>query len=198
MAKNKLGHFKWRGRNYPIDADKAHRELERVRKKFGALDAQSIVDESRSDISILHPAFEWDDSAASEAYRRHQAQTLVRCIVRVAQNDEADRREYVLVNDDVSKGKYLPMDVVVNDVDLFVQAIAKLQSILSAAERSLDELESLAQQNSHDPERLMRLALAAKALLQLGAMGLLHDEDDIGPFDQLRAEWRLGIAVRSR
>ena len=43
----------------------------------------------------------------------------------------------------------------------------------------------------------LRFQAGPEALLQLGAMGLLHDEDDVGPIDQLGAERRLGVAVRS-
>jgi len=44
----------------------------------GRLDTADVVDAARNPDSPLHGYFEWDDSAAAEAYRLSQAETLIR------------------------------------------------------------------------------------------------------------------------
>ena len=52
----------------------------------GLLRPKAVVDEARDEASPLHPAFEWDDSIASEKYRLEQAQRLIRSF-RIVQKD---------------------------------------------------------------------------------------------------------------
>lgn len=46
----------------------------------GKLTPALVVDEARDPSHPLHPRFEWDDSIAGEAYRRQQAQELIRSV----------------------------------------------------------------------------------------------------------------------
>jgi hypothetical protein len=43
----------------------------------GVLTAQDVVSAAEPEDSPLHPCFEWDDSAAAEAWRLHQARNLI-------------------------------------------------------------------------------------------------------------------------
>lgn len=46
----------------------------------GQLTPQDVVDDARPDDSPMHHRFEWDDEVAGEAYRRVQAQQLIRSV----------------------------------------------------------------------------------------------------------------------
>jgi len=66
---------------YPVDAQTAGEELERICEKYGVLQTDDIVNESRAETARLHACFEWDDLVAAEKYRKTQAGDIVRAIV---------------------------------------------------------------------------------------------------------------------
>jgi hypothetical protein len=55
-------------------------QLLQVRELHGAITPQRVVDAARPEEHPLHERFEWDDSVAGEAYRRHQAHDLIRSV----------------------------------------------------------------------------------------------------------------------
>jgi hypothetical protein len=55
-------------------------ELLKVRKDYGALADQNVVDAARPPDHPLHSRFEWDDAICGEAYRREQARALIRSV----------------------------------------------------------------------------------------------------------------------
>ena len=64
-------------------------ELLAIRASQGRLTPQLVVDAARPASSPLHSRFEWDDSVAGEAFRRQQAQELIRKVrVVYAPSDE--------------------------------------------------------------------------------------------------------------
>ena len=66
------------------DADIVGRHLEHLRaREKGELTPADLVADARSHNSPLHSFFEWDDTAAAEAYRLTQARRLIRTIVAV-------------------------------------------------------------------------------------------------------------------
>ena len=67
-------------------------EIERLRRKRGHLTAQLLVDEASDPASKLHNEFQWDDTAAAEAYRLDQASYLLRAIVIVREPQNGDPR----------------------------------------------------------------------------------------------------------
>ena len=70
------------GHNPPVAAETAGKTIERIRTREGPFFAPSaLVDEARPTDSALHPAFQWNDSIAAEAYRVEQARYIIRHIV---------------------------------------------------------------------------------------------------------------------
>jgi hypothetical protein len=61
-----------------VPAQVAGRELEKLRREGGRIIAAEVVAAATPEDAPLHPAFEWDDSAAAQAHREHQARNLVR------------------------------------------------------------------------------------------------------------------------
>jgi len=72
-----------------VDAQAVGQTVTRICRTEGLCPPGRLVDEARPDDSPLHPAFEWDDGLAGEAYRREQARRLIRC-VRVKTEDAVE------------------------------------------------------------------------------------------------------------
>lgn len=75
--------YKWKPQaGIKVDAQAAGEHLEQVRvRNNGQLTPRAVVDDARDAGSPLHPAFEWDNVTAAEAYREDQARYLLRMIV---------------------------------------------------------------------------------------------------------------------
>jgi len=102
-------------RMYPVPAQEAGTELERIYDKHGALEAAVVVDESRPEDAVLHPCFEWRDPVAAELWRNHQARGIISCIVTVKETrsgEMAPTRAFFHVSDG-----YTPVDVVLKTPD---------------------------------------------------------------------------------
>lgn len=97
---------------FPVDAQTAGEELDRIYTKTGTLDPAQIVSESRSAAAPLHPCFEWDDATAAEKYREGQAQKLMRAIVTVVETDSGPQAVRAIVS--VAQD-YRPIRVVLED-----------------------------------------------------------------------------------
>ncbi len=116
--------FEWKMKGlYPVAAQAAGMELERIYKDYGRCDAADVVDESRPEEAVLHPCFEWRDHVAAEFYRQQQARNLVGCIVTVEEpqkNERVEVRAFAHVS-----GTYTPMTVVVRDQDKRAELVEK-------------------------------------------------------------------------
>jgi len=75
--------YKWTIPVYPVDAQKAGAELEKITEKHGTLTPAYVVKESKKKKAVLHKCFEWNDEKAAAKYRCRQAQDLIRNIVTV-------------------------------------------------------------------------------------------------------------------
>jgi len=117
--------YQWKQKRFPVAAQTAGEELERIKVKNGGLVPIEIVDESRPDEAVLHNCFEWNDETAAEAYREVQAREILRYITVVVEskdgeettrafvpvvlmeNEEDDKhKEYVSVTDAMSSDDY--------------------------------------------------------------------------------------------
>lgn len=75
--------YHWKsGSRVKIDARKAGRRMEKLRKKNkDHLTTSVVVDDARAKTSPLHDHFEWSDARAADAYRNEQAGYLIRCLM---------------------------------------------------------------------------------------------------------------------
>lgn len=145
-----------------VKPEAAAKELARIRKQRGGLDAESVVNAARPETSTLHPTFEWDDSVAGERYRLIQARTLIRA-VQVVRNDEPARSVYAYVpalnrND----GEYDPTDTIAEHVDRFTLALGGAMRYLQSAQERVEELKRAAGDQPED--KVAAIALASQAL----------------------------------
>jgi hypothetical protein len=168
--KEEVQRYRWSGgQSFGVDPNTAGDELERIKQQNGGyMKSRDVVDASRPESAPLHPAFEWDDWRAAENYRRHQASTLIRALVVVAQPEEPQatdhRAYYSTVVSDKPEPVYVGALEVVNSPAMLADSIRRLAGILNQAQRSIEELEQLAASISAEPERMARISLAMRAL----------------------------------
>lgn len=74
--------YAWKpGSRVRLDADKAGREMEAVRRdNGGALTPEALLERARSANSATHDHFEWDNTKAAHLHRLSQAGDLIRAI----------------------------------------------------------------------------------------------------------------------
>lgn len=108
----------WKINKYPVSADVAKKEFDRIYEKFGELTAKSVVDENREETAPLHACFEWDDAAAAERYREKQAGDMIRCLVTIKEPE--DNGEPVIVRAIVkTTEKYEPITVAIKSAEKY-------------------------------------------------------------------------------
>lgn len=94
-------------------------DLLAIRQQHGKLTPQIVVDAARDPEHALHSRFEWDDTVAGEAYRRQQAQELIRrakVVYREAESDEPPRLGRAFIAIPTQDGHvYDPVEEVVED-----------------------------------------------------------------------------------
>lgn len=74
--------IEWKdGRHSRIPAEAAYNELNRIKEKYGSLEARYVPEESRSANALLHSVFEWDDRVAGIKHREEQARKLIQSLI---------------------------------------------------------------------------------------------------------------------
>lgn len=118
----------------------------------GLLNPSDIVDAARDESSVLHDEFEWDDSAAAEAYRLAQAGALVRRVkLTVMRVDHSARqvristtREYQSRPSQRSKdGGYEPVVSIMSDEAKRAELLQQVMRELAAYRKRYAELSEL-------------------------------------------------------
>lgn len=96
----------------PVNAQTAGEELERIYKRDGSVEPETVVLESKDEKAPLHKCFEWDDKKAAHKYRVHQAQGIIRALVSVNETPSKPKgvRAFVSV-----ESEYQPIKVVMSD-----------------------------------------------------------------------------------
>ena len=94
-------------------------ELSTIRAAHGKLTPQFVLDDARDKNHPLHTRFEWDDTAAAEAYRLVQAHALitsVKVIYKKGRHQRTVRAFHAIRGEDTNSFVYEPVEeVAVND-----------------------------------------------------------------------------------
>jgi hypothetical protein len=73
--------FAYRGnRAFPVPAEIAGQEVQRLINRDGACQPSSLVEENRNPDAPLHKVFQWDDDLAAHEHRLNQARRLIGAI----------------------------------------------------------------------------------------------------------------------
>lgn len=157
--------YQWRaGSRVPkgLNATDVGARLTRIGRDAGGLTAEAVVDDARPPESLLHPAFEWDDSLAAEQYRCEQARRLIRAVVvhEVSSQQDQPVRAFVLVREPGAEDDaYVPTQVALAREDLREQVLRRALRELEQFERKyreLSELSELIQQMTVTRKRVRR------------------------------------------
>lgn len=134
----------WRdGSHVRLDADKAGRELEDIRRtNAGRLTPETVVERARSANSALHEHFEWDDAKAAEAHRLGQAGELIRSIqIDVSHSNLETRPIRAFVNVQQGGSQHYTSTVhAMGDAELRAQVLSRAWADLEAWRRRHAEL----------------------------------------------------------
>ena len=118
-----------------IDAQDAYDEIERLREASGGfVSPEAIVEASRSEEAVLHPAFEWDDAKAAREYRKDQARDVVTGLhVEMVEGAEPQPAFYSVsyMQDEVAARGYTRAEVVIESDALRHSALHDALSMLS-------------------------------------------------------------------
>ena len=117
-------------------------ELSRLYQAHGSLTAELVVRAAAEKDSPLHEHFEWDDAKAGHLYRLVQARTLIRDVRTISVGGQNQTVVHVPVEGVRGPGEYVPMNVLVRDVDAFQRALDAALHDVESAMRRLDELSS--------------------------------------------------------
>jgi hypothetical protein len=101
-----------------IDPELAVKEFELIEETYGAITAENILKRASDTSSPLHELFEWNDTEAAIAYRKHQARQILNNIqVNVISDGEPKRIDVyeVVVRNNERQYKHV-QDFTVQDV----------------------------------------------------------------------------------
>jgi len=141
--------FQWSSRSYPVDPQVVGEEVQRLSDSDAGLKPEHLVEVAKSEESLLHPLFTWDDKEAAKKYRNHEARNVINSLrVTVQVEDrEVQAPAFVSVGHTVmtqERGEgYRPVTVVINDPDFASEARADALSRLRAVRQRYASLEDL-------------------------------------------------------
>ena len=139
------------------DAQTAGEMCERLASE-GRLTARDLVEENRPEDAPLHDEFEWDNDAAADRWREHQARHIINCLVVRKDTSEPVRAffniertaptythiETILRSADDTK---ILLDKAFRELQIFrkkYQTLEELADIFAAIDRVLPETEETA------------------------------------------------------
>jgi len=102
-------------------------KLQELRDQNNGLTASIVIEEAKHKTSVLHGAFDWDDSSAAHEWRLHTARHLMRSVEIVSTNAEGDVRNlpaFVFVKTE-SGPQYESLARVLSDEELRIQVLNK-------------------------------------------------------------------------
>ena len=109
-------------------------KLQELRDKNNGLTASIVIEEAKHKTSVLHGAFDWNDTSAAHQWRLHSARHLMRSVEIVSTKEEGGTRSlpaFVFVKTDDGP-RYETLAVVQSDDELRKQ-------VLERAEKEFDQ-----------------------------------------------------------
>lgn len=80
------------------------------------LNAENVVEVSRPADAVLHSEFEWDDTAAANEWRKHQARNIINALVVIEESPEVQPVRYAFQIEE-NTSNYTPMTVIMQSAD---------------------------------------------------------------------------------
>ena len=119
--------------------------LQAIRDEHGYLTPALVVDAARDTDHPLHSQFEWDDTAAAEKYRLHQASALLRITTRPIPGKPNDIRHFMAVRgENTPRSDYIPTTEALADPFTRKLVLGQFKREWLAFKRRYDDLEEFA------------------------------------------------------
>lgn len=135
--------YKYSTQYFPIPAQVAGEELEKIEAKYGELTNENVLKAARAKSSKLHPCFEWDDKIAAEKYRLHKAGQLIRSVTVVIEEAESKEvRAFVNISDEPT-GRYINIQAALSEEDTKAVVLARAYAELRAFQKKYQDLTEL-------------------------------------------------------
>ena len=134
--------YQWKIPLYPVDAQEAGEELQRIGDEAGSITDETVVEASRYEDAVLHRCFEWNNETAAIKYRLKQAQDIIRNIVVVSINGKlTDKpvRAFVSI-----QNEYKSIENVIVSVDYTAEMLRNAMTELVAFREKYNTLAELA------------------------------------------------------
>ena len=144
-----------------VDANTVGGMMEQIEEKHGAVTSELFLEASREESSPTHDVFEWNDGAAAEKYRLHQASCTIRAVrVIVKEDPRADPKDpknpeaiklklpraFVnIVEDDSKKAKYMNVRDAMADAEIRFTVLSRAVRELKVFEEKYASLVELAE-----------------------------------------------------
>lgn len=143
--------YAWRVNKYPVDAQDAGEYIEEIHRQHGCVTAHTVLEASRDTGALLHPCFEWSDTAAAEAYRLEQARHLIGNLVTVkVEGEKSDKlstmetiRAFVSVSQVPSAARFVPIREAMSNTVTRKTVLENALQELRAFQRKYDTLTEL-------------------------------------------------------
>lgn len=118
----------WKTNYYKADPKKAYAEI----MTLDEITSENVVELARSESSVLHDDFEWDDAIAGNKWRNHQARRLIEnLVVEVEERDTKEPVQIRVLHTTPDRHDYKPIEFFLKDADehkkLLNQAMRELE-----------------------------------------------------------------------
>lgn len=115
---------------YKADAEAVYSEITALGDSFSP---DQIVEAARDESTELHKCFTWDDTAAAENWRRHQARMLVAQLVIRTETTDKEPVAIRVISSTGSRNEYKPtvrlIEVEQDYADLLARAVRELKAV---------------------------------------------------------------------
>ena len=118
-------------------------KLQELRDKHKGLTASIVVDDAKNKRSILHDAFEWNDSKAAHEWRLHSARHLMRAVVTKELDSSGEIRyqpAFVFVKTEEGP-RYESLAIVLSDEELIKQVHERAKKEFEQWQKRYEEYE---------------------------------------------------------
>ncbi len=137
--------YEWKY-NMPIKAQVVGEHFEWLEKQQGCITPKIVLESARSETSVIHGCFEWNDGIAAEKYRESQAGSLIRnlTVKMIAPDKEQSEpvRAYVNIKQSDSS-EFVSLCNVLKDEDLTRKMLEQAKCELNAFAKKYSTLKEL-------------------------------------------------------
>ena len=130
----------------PIKAQIVGEHFEQLEKQQGCITPNIVLESARSENSVIHSCFEWNDGIAAEKYRESQAGSLIRNLTVKMITPDVEQTEpvraYVNIKQS-SSSEFISIHNVLKDEYLAQKMLEQAKSELNAFAKKYSTLQEL-------------------------------------------------------